>query len=141
MKINFLLASLVQNQADVNLSHLKGRIASDVELEHTKNNYPVISFKIATNPETPEDGKKAQFHRVVAYGNEALRLAGEAVKGQVIAVEGAWEHRTYKDKLSGETKYFSEMIVSDFLLGAKPREKIPVGGVISPVTALQKSAN
>jgi single-strand DNA-binding protein len=59
-----------------------------------------------------------QWHNVVAWGRTAAVIEKFVEKGKELTVEGKLVHRSYTDK-EGNTKYISEVVLSDLLLIGK----------------------
>ena len=61
-----------------------------------------------------EKVEETQWHNLVAWGKKAEVMARILKKGNEVAIQGKLTHRTYEDK-DGKTRYFSEVVVHDFL--------------------------
>lgn len=83
----------------------------------------VASFGVATNRTWKDkNGAKqdsATFHNVVAFGKQAEILHQYCKKGSPIFIDGRIENRSWDDKVSGEKKYRSEIVVENFQFGPK----------------------
>ena len=84
----------------LNVVALVGRLTVDPELRHTPNSIPVTSFNIAVGRSFARSGEERQtdFIDVVAWRNTAEFVAKYFKKGQLIAVEGSIQTRSYQDK-------------------------------------------
>ena len=76
------------------------------------------TFSLATNDyytnNKGEKTEKTEWHNVVAWGNLAEKISDGLVKGDKIMVQGSLSHRKYDDA-SGVTRYFTEVIINDFI--------------------------
>lgn len=83
----------------------------------------VTSFGVATNRTWKDkNGVKQEsvtFHNVVAFGKQAEVLHQYCKKGSPIFVDGRIENRSWDDKVSGEKKHRSEIVVENFQFGPK----------------------
>lgn len=84
----------------LNIVALMGRLTEDPELKYTPNNTPVTAFSLAVErsivPKRQE--RKTDFIPVVAWRGTAEFVCKHFVKGQMIAVSGALQTRSYTDK-------------------------------------------
>lgn len=96
----------------LNAAVLMGRLTADPELKHTPNSVAVTSFTIAVDRKyNPQGEKQADFIDIVAWRNTADFVCRYFSKGQMIAVQGSIQTRTYEDKSGGKRKAFE--IVAD----------------------------
>jgi single-strand DNA-binding protein len=98
----------------LNVAVLMGRLVDDPELKHTRdNNIPVTSFSIAVDKSYQKAGKgrEADFIQIVAWRNTAEFVCKYFRKGQLIAVQGSIQTRSYTDKDGIKRKAFE--IVAD----------------------------
>lgn len=100
---------------------LMGRLTADPELRHTPNNVPVTSFTLAVNRDYVKQGAErvADFIDIVAWRNTAEFVSKYFRKGQLIAVQGSLQTRTYTDKDGNNRKAFE--IVADNVYFAEPK--------------------
>lgn len=98
----------------LNIVVLTGRLTADPELRHTPNDIAVTSFTIAVNRKFSRNVEERQtdFIDVVAWRNTAEFVCKYFQKGQLIAVEGSIQTRTYQDKDGNNRKVF-EVIASN----------------------------
>lgn len=98
----------------LNIVILTGRLTADPELRHTPNDIAVTSFTIAVNRKFSRNVEERQtdFIDVVAWRNTAEFVCKYFQKGQLIAVEGSIQTRTYQDKDGNNRKVF-EVIASN----------------------------
>lgn len=92
----------------LNVTALVGRLTADPELRHTPNDIPVTSFTIAVPRSYTRAGEERQsdFIDIVAWRSTAEFVCKYFKKGQLIAVEGAIQTRSYEDKEGNRRKAF-----------------------------------
>ena len=92
----------------LNIVALVGRLTVDPELRHTPNSTPVTSFNIAVGRSFARSGEERQtdFIDIVAWRSTAEFICKYFKKGQLIAVEGSIQTRTYQDKDGNKRKAF-----------------------------------
>ncbi|MDQ5984071.1 MAG: Single-stranded DNA-binding protein [Eubacteriales bacterium SKADARSKE-1] len=92
---------------------LMGRLTADPELRHTSNNIAVTSFTLAVNRSYTKNGaeRATDFIDVVAWRNTAEFVSKYFSKGQLVAVQGSIQTRTYQDKDGNKRKAFE--VVAD----------------------------
>ena len=90
-----------------------GRLTADPELRHTPNDVAVTTFTIAVNRSYVKQGaeRQADFIDIVAWRNTAEFICRYFKKGQMMAVSGSIQTRTYTDKEGKNRKAFE--IVAD----------------------------
>ena len=79
---------------------MMGRLAADPELRQTPQGVNVCSFTIAVDRSFVKQGeqRQADFFDVVAWRGQADFVSRFFRKGQMIAVQGRMETRSYEDK-------------------------------------------
>lgn len=94
---------------------LMGRLTKDPELRHTQNGKPVCAFTLACERDFGD--RVADFFEVVAWNNTAEFVSKYFAKGQLVAVKGRLQARTWEDKhdqkrketeIIAESVYFAE---------------------------------
>ena len=97
----------------LNVSVLMGRLAADPELHHTPSDIAVTSFTIAVDRDYQKAGadRQADFIDIVAWRSTAEFICKYFRKGQLIAVKGSIQTRSYQDKDGNKRKAFE--IVTD----------------------------
>ena len=92
---------------------LMGRLTADPELRHTPNDVAVTTFTIAVNRSYVKQGaeRQADFIDIVAWRNTAEFICRDFKMGQMMAVSGSIQTRTYTDKEGKNRKAFE--IVAD----------------------------
>ncbi len=108
----------------VNKVILVGNLGSDPEVRSTPSGQSVAEFSLATNRKWKDrDGNRqeeTEWHRIICWGRQA-EIAGQYLtKGKQIYVEGRIQTRSWEDKQSGEKRYKTEIICSNFqMLGRR----------------------
>ncbi len=105
----------------LNVAVLMGRLVADPELRHTANDVSVTSFTVAVDRSYVKAGadRQADFIDVVAWRNTADFVCKYFRKGQLIAVQGSIQTRTYTDKDGNKRKAVE--IVADNVHFAEPK--------------------
>ncbi len=90
-----------------------GRLVADPEIRHTPNDIAVTSFTIAVDRSYVKAGaeRQADFIDIVAWRATAEFVCKYFRKGQMIAVQGSIQTRSYTDKDGNKRKAFE--IVAD----------------------------
>lgn len=97
----------------LNVAVLMGRLVADPEIRHTPNDIAVTSFTIAVDRSYVKVGTERQvdFIDIVAWRATAEFICKYFRKGQMIAVQGSIQTRSYTDKDGNKRKAFE--IVAD----------------------------
>lgn len=98
----------------LNVAALVGRLVADPELRHTPNNTAVTSFTIAVTRSYARPGEERQsdFIDIVAWRSTAEFVSRYFKKGQLIAVEGSIQTRTYEDR-EGKKRKAVEIVANN----------------------------
>lgn len=93
---------------------LMGRFTRDPELRSTPQGVSTCSFSLAVGRNFARDGeeRKADFINCVAWRQTAEFISKYFKKGNMIALEGSIQTRTWDDQ-DGKKRYATEVIVSD----------------------------
>lgn len=91
-----------------------GRIAQDLELRKTTSNISICSFTLAVQRSYKKEGEdyKTDWIDCIAYRNTADFISGYFRKGELIAVSGKMQTRTYTDK-NGIKRKVTELIIDE----------------------------
>lgn len=121
----------------LNTAVLMGRLTADPELRHTPNNIAVTSFTIAVDRSYVRSGSERQtdFIDIVAWRSTAEFVCKYFRKGQLVAIQGSIQTRSYQDKQGNNRKAFE--IVADNVHFAEPKRdssSFPRGGAESTQT-------
>lgn len=112
----------------MNKVFLIGRLCKDSEIRYTQTNIACATFDIAINNGKDSDGneRKADFIRVVVWGNQAENLAKYTHKGSQIAVDGKIQTRSYENE-KGVKVYVTEVVAKQiqFLDSKKDERPLP----------------
>lgn len=92
----------------LNVVALNGRLTADPELRHTNSDIPVTSFTLAVDRSYVKQGsdRQADFIDIVAWRQTAEFASKYFRKGQLVAVEGSIQTRSYTDKDGNKRKAF-----------------------------------
>ncbi len=84
----------------LNKAILMGRLTRDPELRQTPSNVSVATFSLAVdrNYQADKNNKQTDFINIVAWRHTAEFVAKYFTKGQLVAVEGSIQTRSYQDK-------------------------------------------
>ena len=97
----------------MNNLNLIGRLVRDVELKVLKNSdNHVVSFTIAVDNYSSKEEKTTSFIPCVAFSKNAEIIAKYIKKGDLVALSGRLNQRSYKDK-SDKTINVVEVIVTN----------------------------
>lgn len=90
----------------LNVAAIVGRLTADPELKHTANDVSVVSFTLAVGRSYAKAGTERQtdFIDVVAWRSTADFVCRYFRKGQLMAVQGSIQTRTYQDKNGNNRK-------------------------------------
>ena len=105
----------------LNKAILMGRLTADPELRSTPQNKTVTSFTIACERDFkgPNGERQTDFLDIVAWGKTAEFVSRYFSKGQLVAVAGRIQTRTWEDKQGNKRK--SVEIVAEEVHFAEPK--------------------
>ena len=115
----------------LNVAVLMGRLVADPELRHTANDVAVTSFTVAVDRSYVKAGtdRQADFIDVVAWRSTAEFACRYFHKGQLIAVQGSIQTRSYTDK-DGNKRYTTEVVADEAtFVERKSDSSAPQGGI------------
>lgn len=97
----------------LNCVALMGRFVADPELKQTSSGISVTNFRIAVDRSYVKAGSERQtdFIDVVAWRNTAEFVCKYFRKGQLVALQGSLQTRSYTDK-DGNKRKAVEVVVS-----------------------------
>lgn len=101
---------------------LMGRMTRDPELRHTQSNIPVVPFTLAVDRGLKKDGQNTDFINIIAWRATAEFVSKWLTKGQLIAVSGSLQSRTYKDR-DGNNRAALEVVADEVYFSESKREK------------------
>ena len=115
----------------VNIGVIMGRLTADPELRVTPSNVKTTTFTVAVERRFTQNGERqADFIDVVAWRQCAEFICKHFSKGQMIAIQGSLQTRTYKDK-NVNTRKVTELVADAVSFcgsgrsGAPENENIP----------------
>ena len=101
---------------------LIGHLGRDVEIKRFDSGNHVAHVSLATNASYKKENEwvqETQWHRIVAWGKNAERMANQLKKGQQVAIQGKLKYKSFEDR-NGITRTVAEILVNEFMLtGAK----------------------
>ena len=104
----------------LNKAILMGRLTADPELRHTQSNTAVVNFTLAVDRAYSKEREKiTDFIEVVAWRSTAEFAFKYFSKGQLVAVCGSIQTRTWEDKQGGRRKAVE--VVADEVQFAEPK--------------------
>lgn len=109
----------------MNACILMGRMTSDPELKKTPSGVSVTTFTVAVNRSYVKHGEERQsdFIECVAWRNTADFICKYFRKGQMIAVQGSIQTRSYQDKQGNKRKAVEVYVDKADFCGDKPTGK------------------
>ena len=105
---------------------LMGRLVADPELRHTPNDIAVTSFTLAVNRSFAKAGtdRATDFIDIVAWRSTAEFVSRYFTKGQMAAVQGSIQTRTYQDKDGNNRKAF-EVVANNVYFADSKKDSAP----------------
>lgn len=108
----------------INSAVIMGRLTADPELRQTQSGISVARFSVAVERPYSKDGERqTDFLDVVAWRNTADFVCRYFVKGQMIAIFGSIQARTYTDRDGNRRKYVEIVADGVSFCGDKPERK------------------
>ena len=113
----------------LNVAAIVGRLAADPELRHTPSGVAVTSFTLAVDRSYAKAGTERQtdWIDVVAWRSTAEFICKYFTKGQMMAVTGSLQTRSYEDR-NGSKRKAMEIVANDVSFVGSKRENGSVGG-------------
>ena len=111
-----------------NKVQLIGHVGNDPELKNVgSNGTAMLRLRLATNERfkaaAGEWKEDTQWHPVVAWGKQAVRMAAQVRKGSGLLLEGRLVHSSYEAK-DGSKRVSTEVVLSDYQLLAPKAEAV-----------------
>lgn len=118
----------------LNRAILMGRLTRDPELRQTPNNVSVTTFTLAVdrNYQADKNNKQADFINIVAWRHTAEFVSKYFTKGQLVAVEGSIQTRSYQDKDGNNRTAFEVVADQVYFAEKKNQGSAPAGGFTPP---------
>lgn len=113
---------------------LMGRLTADPELKQTPSGVFVTTFTVAVNRSYVKQGeeRQADFINCVAWRGTAEFITKYFLKGQMIAVQGSIQTRSYEDKQGNKRKAVEVVVEKGYFCGNKDagngRSYVPAHG-------------
>lgn len=115
---------------------LMGRLTRDPELKYTPSNAAVVSFSLAVERNFARQGEQraTDFINCVAWRNQAEFLSKYFSKGQLLALSGSIQTRTYDDK-DGKRVYVTEVVADEIHFAERKSDSAgtPVAAPAAPM--------
>lgn len=108
----------------LNTAILMGRLTANPELRYTPNDVAVTSFTLAVDRSYVKSGadRQVDFIDIVAWRQTAEFVCRYFNKGQLIAVQGSIQTRSYTDKDGNKRKAF-EVVADNVHFAESKKEK------------------
>lgn len=121
----------------LNVVALMGRLTADPEIKYTQSNTPVCSFTLAVERNYARQGEQREtdFIDVVAWRNTAEFVGKYFSKGQLVAVNGSLQTRSYEDRNGNRRKAVE--VVADNVHFAEPKREPATIQYQPPITGTQ----
>ena len=107
---------------NLNKVFIAGNLTRDPELRQTTGGQSVTTFGMATNSfytdKAGQRQKKAEFHTVVAWGQQAELISKFLKKGSLALVEGRLQTRSWQDK-QGQNRQVTEIVCERIQFGPR----------------------
>lgn len=104
----------------LNVVVIMGRLTADPELRTTNNGTSVTSFSVAVNRSYSKDGNNpTDFINCVAWRNSAEFISRYFTKGQMIAIKGSLQQRSYTDKDGNKRTSYDVVVDTADFCGSK----------------------
>ena len=116
----------------LNVIAVMGRVVADPELRKTTTGISTTTFTIACDRNFVKSGSERQtdFFDIVAWRSSAEFASKYFKKGQLVAVNGSLQTRSYEDKSGNKRKVYE--IVADNLHFADSKASGASGGASAP---------
>ena len=100
---------------------LMGRLTADPDLKTTPSGTSVTSFSLAIDRKYAKQGeeRKTDFINIVAWRQRAEFICKYFSKGQLIALDGSIETRSYVDKNGNNRTAFEVVVENAYFTGDK----------------------
>lgn len=100
---------------------LMGRLTADPELKQTQNGVAVLSFSLAVDRDYTQQGqeRQADFINIVAWRQTAEFICKYFAKGQMIALKGSIQTRSYEDRQGNKRTAFEVVADKVYFCGSK----------------------
>lgn len=106
----------------MNIAILIGRLTKDTELRYTTTGTAVAQNTIAVNRPKRDEKEETDFINIVVWGKQAENLHKYCSKGNLVALKGRIQTRTYTDQ-NGQKKYAFEVVTDSVQFLESKKEK------------------
>jgi single-strand DNA-binding protein len=110
----------------VNVHTVVGRLGMDVDVREISNGRKVATLSVATTERFIKDGERTEttdWHRAVCFKPSMINyMENYAKKGTLVYISGRHRMDSYQGS-DGSTKKVSEIIVNEFKILAKGKDK------------------
>ena len=115
----------------MNVAILMGRLVADPELKHTPSGAAVTSFTLAVDRSYVKSGadRQTDFIDIVAWRSTAEFISKYFRKGQMMAVQGSIQTRSYTDKDGNKRKACEILAEKVSFCGGKQGESEKIADV------------
>lgn len=96
----------------MNKVYLMGTVGTDVELRYAPSGIAVGTFSMATHSYRKGHDEVTYWHNIKAFSKTAEICTESMRKGDTVFVEGEIQTRSYKDKATGQNRYFTEVVAN-----------------------------
>jgi len=113
---------------------LMGRLTRDPELRHTQSDIPVATFSLAVDrgySRRDESQQNVDFINIVAWRNTAEFVSKWFSKGQLVAVSGRLQVRSYQDR-DGNNRTATEVVADECFFAESKRSSDSSASSYSP---------
>ena len=101
---------------------LMGRLTKDPELRQTPQGVSVAQFSLAVDRNYGRtEEKQTDFINIIAWRNTADFVSKYFTKGQLVAVRGRLQTRTWQDQ-SGQKKYATDVVADEVFFAESKRD-------------------
>ncbi len=109
---------------------LMGRLTRDPELRSTPSGVNVVSFTLAVDRDFARQGeeRKTDFINIVAWRNTADFVSKYFTKGQLVAVSGKLQVRSWDDAQSGQKRYATDVVADEVFFAESKKTSNAPGG-------------
>jgi single-strand DNA-binding protein len=120
----------------LNVAALNGRLTADPELRHTSGDIPVTSFTLAVDRGYVKAGseRQADFIDIVCWRATAEFVSKYFHKGQLVAVEGSIQTRSYTDS-QGVRRKATEIVANKVDFAESKRDSASSGASFASAPA------
>ena len=109
-----------------NSVRLYGNVGQEPEVKTLENGNKMAKFSLATSEkfknQKGELVEETTWHNLVVWGKSVDTIEKYVNKGDKLSIEGKLTNRSYEAK-DGTKKYFTEIMVNEFLLAGSPKTK------------------